>query len=132
VTASVEATDTRCVIRVRDDGPGIPPALLPRVFERFTRADASRSRMSSQDGGSGLGLAIAAAITAAHDGTIHVESAPGRTEFTIELPPADPATTESTTTTAMGAATRGGTTTAVGATTRGVAPTPRARSATVR
>ncbi|WP_406333570.1 sensor histidine kinase [Streptomyces sp. NBC_00203] len=89
VVASVEATDTRCTIRVRDDGPGIPPSLLPRVFERFTRADASRSRASAEHGGSGLGLAIAAAITTAHGGTIRVESAPGRTEFTIELPPAE-------------------------------------------
>ncbi|MFC7263887.1 sensor histidine kinase [Streptomyces lutosisoli] len=89
VVASVEATDTHCTIRVRDGGPGIPPSLLPRVFERFTRADASRSRMSAENGGSGLGLAIAAAITTAHDGTIRVESTPGRTEFTIELPSAE-------------------------------------------
>jgi len=88
VVASVEATDTSCTIRVRDDGPGIPPSLLPRVFERFTRADVSRSRASAEDGGSGLGLAIAAAITAAHGGRIRVDSTPGRTEFTIELPPA--------------------------------------------
>ncbi|MCX4904759.1 ATP-binding protein [Streptomyces sp. NBC_00878] len=88
VVASVEATDEHCVIRVRDDGPGIPPALLPRVFERFTRADASRSRVSAQDGGSGLGLAIAEAITEAHGGRIGVASEPGRTEFTLTLPPA--------------------------------------------
>jgi signal transduction histidine kinase len=88
VVASVEVTDEHCVIRVRDDGPGIPPALLPRVFERFTRADASRSRVSAQDGGSGLGLAIAEAITEAHGGRIGVASEPGRTEFTLTLPPA--------------------------------------------
>ncbi|MER6124926.1 ATP-binding protein [Streptomyces sp. NPDC001795] len=86
VVASVEATDARCVIRVRDDGPGIPPALLPTVFERFTRADTSRARTHGAAGGSGLGLAIAAAITTAHGGSIHVESVPGRTEFTVELP----------------------------------------------
>ncbi|MET7700041.1 ATP-binding protein [Streptomyces sp. NPDC005485] len=86
VIASVEATDAHCVIRVRDDGPGIPPSLLPTVFERFTRADASRSRTTGKEGGSGLGLAIVDAITAAHDGHIHVESALGHTEFIIDLP----------------------------------------------
>ena len=86
VIASVEATDAHCVIRVRDDGPGIPPALLPTVFERFTRADASRSRTTGREGGSGLGLAIAEAITTAHGGRIRVESVPGRTEFILDLP----------------------------------------------
>ncbi|MFE1884726.1 sensor histidine kinase [Streptomyces diastatochromogenes] len=88
VTASVEPTPTRHLIRVSDDGPGIPPDLLPSVFERFTRADTSRSRAPGSQGGSGLGLAIAAGITAAHDGGISVTSAPGRTEFTVELPAA--------------------------------------------
>jgi two-component system OmpR family sensor kinase len=86
VVATLEATRASCTIRVRDDGPGIPPALLPRVFERFSRADASRSRVSPGHGGSGLGLAVAAAITKAHHGRIHAESAPGRTEFTVVLP----------------------------------------------
>jgi len=76
------------VIRVRDNGPGIPPTLLPTVFERFTRADPSRSRADAHSGGSGLGLAVAAAITAAHGGRVQVHSVPGRTEFTIELPAA--------------------------------------------
>ncbi|MFJ9815500.1 ATP-binding protein [Streptomyces sp. NPDC101151] len=93
VTATVASTATRQVIRVRDDGPGIPPGLLPSVFERFTRADASRSRAPGAQGGSGLGLAIAAAITAAHGGRIHVDSVPGRTEFTVELPGAVPSPT---------------------------------------
>ncbi|MEU4167671.1 ATP-binding protein [Streptomyces sp. NPDC026665] len=86
VVVTLEATGAVCVIRVRDDGPGIPPALLPDVFERFTRADASRSRVSPGHGGSGLGLAVVAAVTKAHGGRIRAESTPGRTEFTIELP----------------------------------------------
>ncbi|MFE2533473.1 sensor histidine kinase [Streptomyces sp. NPDC059371] len=86
VVATVEVTGAFCTIRVRDDGPGIPPALLPSVFERFTRADASRSRVSPGHGGSGLGLAVVAAVTKAHGGRVHAESAPGRTEFTVELP----------------------------------------------
>ncbi|MFF3942122.1 sensor histidine kinase [Streptomyces phaeofaciens] len=85
VVAAVEAREGLGTIRVRDDGPGIPPALLPAVFERFTRADASRAR-ADQSTGSGLGLAIVAAITAAHGGRIDVRSEPGRTEFTVELP----------------------------------------------
>jgi len=87
VVASVEATEAHCVVRVRDDGPGIPPHLLPSVFERFTRGDISRSRNGPTEGGSGLGLAIVAAVTAAHGGRIDVESEPGRTEFTLTLPP---------------------------------------------
>ncbi|MFF4269796.1 ATP-binding protein [Streptomyces sp. NPDC001536] len=86
VVAIVEARDDLCVVRIRDDGPGIPPALLPTVFERFTRADVSRTRAGGLEGGSGLGLAIVAAITAAHGGGIEVRSEPGRTEFRIELP----------------------------------------------
>ncbi|MGW6904413.1 sensor histidine kinase [Streptomyces sp. NPDC054940] len=97
VVATVEAGDgsgaagdgSGVVIRIRDNGPGIPPAFLPTVFERFTRADASRARSGPHDGGSGLGLAIVAAIVSAHGGRIDVESAPGRTEFTIELPSVD-------------------------------------------
>ncbi|MDQ1035602.1 signal transduction histidine kinase [Streptomyces sp. V3I8] len=86
VVASVEATETGCVVRVRDDGPGIPPHLLPAVFERFTRGDVSRSRSGPAEGGSGLGLAIVAAITTAHAGRVEVASEPGRTEFTLTLP----------------------------------------------
>lgn len=88
VVASVESTATHRVVRVRDNGPGVPPDLLPAVFERFTRADASRARSPDTAGGSGLGLAVAAAITAAHGGRIDVTSVPGRTEFTIRLPAA--------------------------------------------
>ncbi|MBO4256376.1 sensor histidine kinase [Streptomyces griseorubiginosus] len=86
VTAEVETAGERCVIRVRDDGPGIPAELLPTVFERFTRADTSRYHAPGSVGGSGLGLAVAAAIVGAHGGRIGVESRPGHTEFTVDLP----------------------------------------------
>ncbi|MFG2941268.1 sensor histidine kinase [Streptomyces sp. NPDC048282] len=89
ITVTVEAADGRCAIRVHDDGPGIPGDLLPTVFERFTRGDASRSRAPGTPGGAGLGLAIAAAITQAHGGRVEVDSAPGGTEFTVTLPLAD-------------------------------------------
>ncbi|ANP50169.1 two-component system OmpR family sensor kinase [Streptomyces griseochromogenes] len=93
VTVGVESTATHHVVRVHDDGPGIPPTLLPAVFDRFTRADTSRSRAPGSAGGAGLGLAVAAGITAAHGGRIRVDSVPGHTEFTVELPAAAPAHT---------------------------------------
>lgn len=71
------------VVSVADDGPGIPEGILPTLFERFVRGDASRSRKA---GSSGLGLAIAAAIVQAHHGRIDVDSEPGATEFRMVLP----------------------------------------------
>lgn len=70
-------------LEVQDDGPGIPAALLPHVFERFARGDASRSRAA---GSTGLGLAIVQAVVVAHGGTVGVSSVPGRTVFTVRLP----------------------------------------------
>jgi two-component system OmpR family sensor kinase len=71
------------VLSVTDDGPGIPPELQPALFERFVRGDSSRSRAA---GSTGLGLAIVDAVTAAHGGSITVDSQPGRTRFAITLP----------------------------------------------
>ncbi|MFG2195704.1 sensor histidine kinase [Streptomyces sp. NPDC048639] len=70
-------------IEVADDGPGIPPALLPHVFERFARGDASRTRAA---GSTGLGLAIVQAVVSAHGGWAEVASVPGRTVFAVHLP----------------------------------------------
>ncbi|QES35434.1 two-component sensor histidine kinase [Streptomyces venezuelae] len=83
VTARVRHEETHVHLEVRDDGPGIAPDLLPAVFERFARGDASRSR---QAGSTGLGLALVRAIVTAHDGTVTVESVPGRTVFAVTLP----------------------------------------------
>jgi two-component system OmpR family sensor kinase len=62
------------LLEVVDHGPGMAPEHSTRAFERFYRADASRTR---QTGGNGLGLAIVAAVVAAHGGTVDVETAPG-------------------------------------------------------
>ncbi len=69
-------------LTVADDGPGIDADLLPRLFERFVRADTSRSNGS----GNGLGLAIVSSIVKAHHGSVTAESAGGRTVFRVRLP----------------------------------------------
>lgn len=83
VEVSLTAKPDEVQLTVRDDGPGIPEALLPEVFDRFTRADTSRSRAA---GSSGLGLSIVLAVVAAHHGEVSVQSIPGCTEFTVTLP----------------------------------------------
>jgi signal transduction histidine kinase len=71
---------------VADDGPGIPAADRERVFDRFTRLDAARSRGV---GGTGLGLAISKQIVEAHGGTIGVVDGNGGARVAVELPAAD-------------------------------------------
>ena len=74
-------------LTVRDSGPGLDPEHAEHVFERFFRADPSRTRAS---GGAGLGLSIVAAVAAAHGGTARAESEPGQgATFIVELPLAD-------------------------------------------
>jgi two-component system, OmpR family, sensor kinase len=84
VTTRLTADPAHTVLRVIDNGPGIPVALQSEVFERFARGDTSRSR---KGGSTGLGLAIVSAVVKAHNGTITVNSSPGHTEFTVRLPP---------------------------------------------
>lgn len=74
-------------LTVRDTGQGIDPEFLPKLFERFARADSSRSRTV---GSTGLGLAIVDAVVQAHGGSVEVASVPGDTVFTVHLP-VDPA-----------------------------------------
>lgn len=80
----VTSENGTALVAVADQGVGIAPEHLPRLFDRFYRADASRS---SSTGGTGLGLAICKSIVEGHGGTIAVASAPGRgTRFTVRLP----------------------------------------------
>jgi two-component system sensor histidine kinase BaeS len=79
VSIRVEARPGEVVIRVRDNGPGIPPEELPRLFDRFHKGPHSR--------GTGLGMSIARKFVLAHGGDIGVESAPGAgTTVTVLLP----------------------------------------------
>lgn len=80
------------VIEVRDHGPGVPAEEAARIFERFYRADTSRTR---ETGGSGLGLAIVAAIVGSHAGTVRVEETDGGgATLVVSVPFLDEATEE--------------------------------------
>ncbi|MFI7688219.1 sensor histidine kinase [Nonomuraea sp. NPDC049655] len=75
----------RAVVEVADEGPGFPPEVAERVFERFYRADPARGV-----GGAGLGLSIAATLVEAHGGVIMTEGEPGKGAlFRVLLPPAE-------------------------------------------
>lgn len=75
------------VVAVADQGPGLAPDQVERVFERFYRSDEGRSR---DDGGAGLGLAIVAALVAAHEGVVRADSTPGEgATFSVVLPLAE-------------------------------------------
>jgi two-component system heavy metal sensor histidine kinase CusS len=74
-------------LTVENSGAGISAELLPRLFDRFYRADPARHEGSSEH--AGLGLAITQSIVRAHGGRIHCESADGWTRFVIELPKGD-------------------------------------------
>ena len=84
VAVSVHRRGEEAVIEVSDEGPGIDPADLDRVFERFFRSDPSRTRAS---GGTGLGLSIVASIAEAHGGRAEVSSTVGQgSSFRVVLP----------------------------------------------
>jgi heavy metal sensor kinase len=84
VDLKVGAQNSTAVLEVADNGPGIPPEALPRVFERFFRVDNVRSRLQ---GGAGLGLSIVKSICAAHRGRVEASSTFGQGScFRVELP----------------------------------------------
>ncbi len=83
-TVTVSEVDGSAVIEVADEGPGLSPDQAARVFERFYRADPSRSR---SHGGAGLGLSIVASIVGAHHGSVVAASVSGGgAVFTVRLP----------------------------------------------
>ncbi len=95
VTRGARGGASPVTFSISDSGPGIASEDLPRIFDRFYRADKSRARdrssASAQEGGSGLGLAIARSIVEGHGGRIWVDSQPGAgAQFFVELPAARP------------------------------------------
>jgi signal transduction histidine kinase len=84
VTLDCHPASGHAVVRIADDGPGIPARDRDRIFERFVRLDPTRARSS---GGSGLGLSIVAQLARSHGGTVAVgDAAAGGAEFTLTLP----------------------------------------------
>lgn len=88
VHVTITASSDEITLTVADEGPGMAPQDAERAFDRFYRADPSRSRAS---GGAGLGLAIVAAIVEAHQGHVTLDTAPGQgVTVTVRLKRAEP------------------------------------------
>ncbi|MHB1406505.1 MAG: sensor histidine kinase [Desulfitobacteriaceae bacterium] len=84
ITIILDQAPESIEVRIKDNGPGIAPEDLPFIFERFYRADKSRSRAS---GGSGIGLALVSQITRLHQGSVEASSTPDiGSVFTVTLP----------------------------------------------
>jgi signal transduction histidine kinase len=77
VTAGVEVDEARCLIRVSDDGPGIPGHVVPRIYEPF---------FSTKEGGTGLGMSIVHSLVSLHGGSIDLRTGPGGTTFEVAIP----------------------------------------------
>ena len=87
ISISLYKRKNQAVIEIRDEGIGVEPSEINRLFERFYRVDKARSRNS---GGTGLGLSIVKHLVEAHQGKIEVQSKPGKgSTFTIFLPLAE-------------------------------------------
>ena len=89
VTTSIRRDAGWVRLEVQDNGPGVPEALQPNVFERFARGDDARNRVG---GSTGLGLSIVAAVAKALGGRVELTSRPGDTTFTVLLPAASATT----------------------------------------
>jgi two-component system OmpR family sensor kinase len=85
VRVAVARDGTDAIVDVSDAGPGLDPETAAHAFERFWRADTSRTRAS---GGTGLGLSIVAAIAEAHGGRATLESSAAGATFRVRLPAA--------------------------------------------
>lgn len=84
IDVTAEAVDGEVIVQVRDTGVGIPPEMLPRIFETFTQVDDSRSR---SEGGLGIGLTLVRRLVELHGGRVSAESEVGRgSVFTVCLP----------------------------------------------
>lgn len=92
ITLSLRRSEHHAIVVISDDGIGISKEDLPHIFDRFYRADKSRTKMKeNQHGGTGLGLSIAKIIIEQHGGKIHVDSAIDEgTTFTLFLPAIKP------------------------------------------
>jgi two-component system, OmpR family, phosphate regulon sensor histidine kinase PhoR len=87
ITMRARRAGSRVLITVEDEGPGIPPEDLTRIFERFYRVDKSRTRGGQDPGGTGLGLSIVRHLVELHGGRVWAANRPdGGAIFTIDLP----------------------------------------------
>ncbi len=93
VWIEIEQSGQQAIVRVADDGPGVPPEFAEKIFERFVRVDESRVRndhRSPKKGGAGLGLAIARRVAQNHDGSVKLVEEPGYgAVFELRLPLVD-------------------------------------------
>ena len=87
ISLTARRDGARIILTVADEGPGVPPADLTRIFERFYRVDKSRTRDGRDPGGTGLGLSIVRHLIELHGGRVTAANRPERgAVFTVDLP----------------------------------------------